>query len=93
MQAHAWLNFAASADDPHPQAVQGRDELAAQLTKAQLADAQRLAREWTPGHAMGTARVKTAAAAPAPERTERPQRVAMADDGFPARPGPPFAPA
>lgn len=65
VQAHAWLNLAASMDEPHPDAAAERDALAAELTPAQLADAQRLAREWKPGAAMGATRVKVAAA-PAP---------------------------
>jgi uncharacterized protein len=53
--AHLWFNLAASHLPPggptkktHEKAVQGRDLVAAKMTPAQIAEAQRLAREWKP---------------------------------------------
>jgi TPR repeat protein len=51
IRAHMWLNLAASrATDiaTRDQAAKSRDEVAATLTPAQLAEAQRMAREWNP---------------------------------------------
>ncbi|MBM3518860.1 MAG: sel1 repeat family protein, partial [Alphaproteobacteria bacterium] len=49
VQAHKWYNLAASrspaSDDV---AVKNRDIVAAKMTPAQIAEAQRLAREWRP---------------------------------------------
>jgi uncharacterized protein len=44
--AHMWFNLAAVGGDKD--AVKGRDILAAQMTPAQIAEAQKLAREWKP---------------------------------------------
>lgn len=41
-----WLNLAAARGDSF--AAQNRDEIAAKMTLAQIAEAQRLAREWKP---------------------------------------------
>lgn len=81
VQAHAWLNLAASAEKPQPDAIKERDALAAEMSSAQLAEAQRLAREWKPGAAMGMTRLKQPAPAPAATR----QPVASADP-YPPRP-------
>jgi hypothetical protein len=51
VQAHMWLNLAASgASDAKTRdiAVTARDEAAATMTPAQIAEAQRMASEWTP---------------------------------------------
>jgi TPR repeat protein len=51
VQAHMWFDLAASrpADSStHDLARQYRDELGAKMTPAQIAEAQRLAREWVP---------------------------------------------
>ncbi len=50
VQAHKWLNLAASreADDLRAISAKGRDIVADQMTKEQVAEAQRLAREWKP---------------------------------------------
>ena len=52
VSAHMWLNLAAEsrATDPavRDQAVKERDMLAAKMTPAQIAEAQRLANEWKP---------------------------------------------
>jgi TPR repeat protein len=48
VEAHKWLNLAASRETPGYQEVyaRSRDEVAKQMTPAQLAEAQKLAREW-----------------------------------------------
>lgn len=46
VQAHRWYNLAASQG--HEDAAKVRDELAELMTPEQIADAQRLAREWRP---------------------------------------------
>ena len=50
--AHMWLALAASrsTDELRDQAVQGRDLVAKRLNASQLAEAQRLAREWDAAH-------------------------------------------
>jgi len=53
VQAHLWFNLAAArfpaADvDRRKLTADNRDELAAKMTPAQIAEAQRLAREWKP---------------------------------------------
>ena len=44
--AHMWLNLAASQGDEY--GIKVRDLLEEHMTPAQLAEAQRLAREWKP---------------------------------------------
>ncbi len=46
VQAHMWLSRAAAQGDER--ARKARDRLAKKMTPAQLAEAQRLAREWKP---------------------------------------------
>ena len=46
IQAHKWYNLAAA--NGHKKAAEFRDALAKQMTPAQIADAQKLAREWKP---------------------------------------------
>ena len=46
VQAHMWLNLAATKGDKD--AVEGRDQVARKMTTAQIAEAQKLAREWKP---------------------------------------------
>ena len=46
IQAHKWYNLAAA--NGHKKAAEYRDALAEQMTPAQIAEAQRLAREWKP---------------------------------------------
>ncbi len=84
IRAHAWLNLASAADKPHPNAAQEREALAEALDRAQSADAQRLAREWKQGVAMGAPRVKVANAPPARPAAPVPTRVAQGP--FPAQP-------
>lgn len=45
-QAHMWYNLAAVQGEPR--AAEARDALTKQMTPAQIAEAQRLAREWKP---------------------------------------------
>ena len=54
VQAHKWLNLAASRLSSSEQefrdkAVQARNEVASKMTPVQIAEAQRLMREWQPG--------------------------------------------
>ncbi len=54
VQAHMWYNLAASRFAPgsdRDMAVKNRDIAAALMTPAQIAEAQRLAREWKPKRA------------------------------------------
>jgi uncharacterized protein len=53
VKAHKWYNlagahFSASESGMREQAVKNRDRVAAKMTTAQIAEAQRLAREWKP---------------------------------------------
>ena len=50
VQSHKWLNLAASrsADEEREEYVKVRDLIAKDLTPEQIAEAQRLAREWKP---------------------------------------------
>ena len=50
VEAHMWANLAASqlSGEDRDLAVRHRDDLAAQMTAEQIAEAQRRAREWTP---------------------------------------------
>ena len=51
VQAHKWYNLAASRLPPgedRDKAADGRNDVAAKMTAAQVAEAQRLAREWKP---------------------------------------------
>jgi uncharacterized protein len=51
VRAHMWFNLAAaSAETGNNFAAEYCDKLAAKMTPAQIADAQRLAREWKPRH-------------------------------------------
>ena len=49
VQAHKWLNLAASrTGEEREKSVKTRDLVARRMTAAQIAEAQRLAREWKP---------------------------------------------
>src|SRR5262245_8943087 len=52
--AYAWLHVAAAHGQP--QAASARDGMSWRLTPPEIDEAQRLAREWRPGHALGGAR-------------------------------------
>ena len=45
-EAHKWFNLSAAAG--HPKAGETRDLVAKEMTPEQVAEAQRLAREWKP---------------------------------------------
>ena len=46
--AHMWFNLSAAQGDDPQQAGKYRDSMAGKMTPDQLAEAQRLAREWKP---------------------------------------------
>ena len=50
--AYMWLSLASSTTDGavRENAIESRDRAAARMTTAQLAEAQRLAREWDEAH-------------------------------------------
>ncbi len=51
VRAHMWFNLAASRApeaELHQEAVNRRDKVAAKMTPDQIAEAQRMAREWKP---------------------------------------------
>jgi hypothetical protein len=53
VQAHMWFKLAASRSDASDKelsekAINSRDRIAARMTPAQIAEAQKLAREWKP---------------------------------------------
>ena len=50
VQAHMWLNLAAALGDRlvRTEAAQNRDKVAGLMTREQIAEAQKLAREWKP---------------------------------------------
>ena len=52
VQAHMWFNLAASRStgEMREDAVERRDQIANEMTPDQLAEAQRLAREWDAAH-------------------------------------------
>ena len=52
VQAHMWFNLAASRStgEVRDDAVERRDQIANEMTPDQLAEAQRLAREWDAAH-------------------------------------------
>jgi TPR repeat protein len=55
VQAHMWLNLAAAGSEPG--ARQERDRVAEKMTRSQIAEAVRLARDWQPGVNVHTAPV------------------------------------
>lgn len=48
VEAHMWLDLAAAQG--HEFAIAGRDAVADRMTPAQIAEAQRMAREWLEAH-------------------------------------------
>lgn len=59
VSAYAWLSLAAKGNDPPRDTTQARSELADQMSEEQIADGQRLEREWTMGSDLGKVRVKS----------------------------------
>ena len=90
VQAHIWFNLAASRSsasqkDLREFAVEGRESVAARLTAAALARAQRLAREWRPGTGAAVSTPPAAGAGDLRSRVAEVQR-ALARLGY--APGP-----
>jgi TPR repeat protein len=80
VQAHMWSNLcAANAVDPQVRnaAVHLRDDLASQMTPTQLADAQKLAREWKP-----TAPIQQAAVSVPRQPQSPPTRQTISGSGI-----------
>ncbi|MDA0822253.1 MAG: SEL1-like repeat protein, partial [Proteobacteria bacterium] len=53
VEAHKWYNLAASqafVDDLRNRATENRDGIAAKMTPAQIAEAQKLAKQWDKAH-------------------------------------------
>jgi len=52
VQAHMWYNLAASREtgEQRESAVEARDRVAGQMLPHEIAEAQRLAREWDAAH-------------------------------------------
>ena len=48
VRAHMWFNLAASGASGHDWMIKYRDLVAAKMTPDQIAEAQRMAREWKP---------------------------------------------
>ncbi|MER8376914.1 tetratricopeptide repeat protein [Mesorhizobium sp. M1406] len=48
IQAHKWFSLAARKTKNPGSAITARDRIASQMTPEELAEARRLAREWTP---------------------------------------------
>jgi len=46
VKAHMWVNLAGAKGDE--EAIKARDSIAERMTPAQIAEAQKLAREWKP---------------------------------------------
>jgi hypothetical protein len=69
--AHMWFNLASSSatnTELRQMAVENRDKVAAKMTVAQIAEAQRMAREWKPkSTAIATTSVPQGAAATQPQ--------------------------
>ena len=81
VEAHKWLNLAASRGDSA--AVAERGALAQKMTPAQVAQAQELAREWRPSESRVSAASEEAATAPA-----RPAAVLTEETLTPTRDSP-----
>lgn len=56
VEAHKWFNLAAAQN--HEGAAQYREQAAKQMTSAQIAEAQQLARQWTPPQLVWTIQTK-----------------------------------
>ena len=82
VRAHKWYNLAASRFPASEQglrdeAARGRNRVASQLTTAELAEAQVLAREWRPG-----GRVAQRSGQPEPDPIHRPLERESTGSGF-----------
>lgn len=83
--AFAWLNLAASAEEPNSLALAERDQIATQLTRNQVFEGQRLSREWKRGEPLGKSRIKPASAATQTRSATKVSQESNADK-FPVRP-------
>ena len=86
VQALAWINLAASQAEPHPDAAQERQKLSAKLTPAQVAEAQRLAREWKVGDLLGRSWLKPVLPSLAASSELATAPITSANDPYPPRP-------
>ena len=86
VQALAWINLAASQAEPHPDAAQERQKLSANFTPAQVAEAQRLAREWKVGDLLGRSRLKPVSPSLAASAEPATAPITSANDPYPPRP-------
>ena len=85
VQAHKWWNLAASRFDAskkeyRDKAAKGRDQIAAKMTPAQLAEAQKLAREWKPTQPIVSPAAPTVSAPP-PQRSVSGLSIPMKREG------------
>lgn len=64
VMAYGWINLAASAESPHPDAADERNAMAQYMPKSLIAEGQRLAREWKPGTSLGKSKLKPVDVAP-----------------------------
>jgi TPR repeat protein len=80
--AYGWINLAASANSPHPNAADERDTMAQYMPKNLIAEGQRLAREWKPGTSLGKSKLKPVDVAPLAAAWA--MKVGMAVDSKPA---------
>jgi hypothetical protein len=77
VRAHQWFNLAAMMG--HEEARESRAEVARELTAAQIAEAQRLAREWLWGRAKTADAANQPASAGSAPLTLAPQRETRPD--------------
>jgi uncharacterized protein len=83
-QAHMWYNLTASRSSDAAEralAARERDAVAAKMTPAQIAEAQRLAREWKPSSRVGDAGAPSVSATLQPPVGARDETVALVSDG------------
>ena len=83
IKAYAWFNLASANEEAGQKAGVARDELAKQMSKAQITEAQRLSREWKAGGDLGKSSLKPAKPAAAPAR---PRQASADASPYPARP-------
>ncbi|MCH7693202.1 MAG: SEL1-like repeat protein [Proteobacteria bacterium] len=84
VQAHMWLSLAASRHPPgedRDQSVKNRDTIAEWMTPAQIAEAQKLAREWKEKHKSGEAQTVAVYLPPKPEGDGTPRCLTGATFG------------
>lgn len=86
--AHMWFNLAASRGEE--EGLKERDALTEKMTPRQVAEAQKLAREWRPGHGVASGPepvpARPSTASPPPARAIREAQELLAALGY--KPGP-----